>query len=408
MHSSEIYSRTLNLVGVSHKTLGVAERELLTKFAGSELEQFLSSLTSSCNLEEAVVISTCNRFEVVGVGAAEIEQSLVGFFTKSLPSGVSGESIYNFRNTGAVRHLFEVTSSLDSMVLGENQILKQVKDSYAAAVKCGYAGKYLHHLFQDAFRVAKRVRTDTGISKNGISISYIAVRLAEQIFGDLSDRSVLIIGSGEMAELAALHFRAKGCSRITVANRTLLNALNVARLVGGSAASLDELPELLRQADIVIGSISVEKPIITPQQLKQVAPRKDVFLIDLGVPRNFSSELNELEGVYLYNIDDLDSVVKQNVELRKEAMADASLIVQQGILRFEKWLVRLIEQPRVIDLRETVKKVCEDEFAKLHLEGENLVLDSAAQQKLQHKITRRLSHELRPLVEERIEAGEEE
>lgn len=394
-----IYFKTVNLVGVNHRTLAVADRELLSKLGDSQSSSLLTALKESCNIEEAAVISTCNRFEVVSIAALDLESSLHGFIRKALPNSVAAESIYSLKNSGAVKHLFEVAASLDSMVLGENQILKQVRDSYQSAVSSGFAGKYLHHLFQDAFRVAKRVRSDTGIAKHGISVSYIAVRLAEQIFGDLNNRSVLILGSGEMAELAAVHFKARGIGKIVVANRTLLNAVDVARLVGGSAASLDELPELLKDVDIVIGSVAVESPIITTDLLKRVRPKGDLFCIDLGVPRNFAEEISKIEGLYLYNIDDLDAVAKQNIELRKEALCDASLIVQHGILRFEKWLMRVAEEPKILDLRGRVGQLCAEEISALFSNTLNSDELKEKRELLTQRLARRLAHEFGELIE---------
>ena len=394
-----LYSKTVNLVGVNHKTLPIEGREVFSKLVENDPAQFLKAIAHDCALQEAALVSTCNRFEILSVGD-DSENRVMSFLCTNVKGQISPEHFYAHRNTAAVKHLFRVASSLDSMVLGESQVFKQVKDSYELSVQNGFAGKHLHHLFQSAFHVAKQVRCDTEIGSHGISLSYVALRLAEQIFGDLKRCSVLIIGSGEMAELAALHFKTRGVSKLVVANRTLSNALEVARLVGASAISLDEIQSALLEVDVVIGSIRADQPLLVKETLSNLKRRRELFLIDLGVPRNFAADLVELEGVYLYNIDDLGAISERNRELRLEAQKDAELVIQHGLLQFERWLMRLAEEPRILRLRADVQRICDEEVREvLQRFGITGGVD-ALSASLSHRLTQKISHEVIATVEE--------
>lgn len=391
------------LVGVNHRTLSVADREMLTQLE-QRSSDLLPSIVSQCGLQEAALLSTCNRFEVIGVAprqnepAGDVSHRIIECLRSSLERPVETESFYRLMHTDAIRHVFRVSSSLDSMVLGEAQILGQVKGSYERAVKLGLAGKYLHHLFQYAFHLAKKVRAHTEVGSGGVSISYVAVRLAEQIFGSLSSRSVLIIGSGEMAELAALHLKSRGCGAITVANRTIERATELAARIGGSAISLGELDRHIDTVDVVIGSISIDRPFLDMGRATRMLGKRPQFFIDLGVPRNFPEALGSLDNVYLYNVDDLARISDENRGLREEAAKDAEIILEHGMFQFQRWLVKVSAEPAVRDFRSHVHEICREEV-KHRLspqlpESERQVIV----EELAHRISQKISHRMTKLL----------
>lgn len=374
------------IAGVSFRTLDLAGREAVAAQVG-EPGLFAQSLISRGAAAEAVVVSTCNRLEVVCAG--DRVRSSLEIFGETLPQ----KSIYELRNVDAVKHLYRVASSLDSMVVGETQILGQVKDAYQVAIRAGAVGSHLHHLFQSAFHVAKRVRSNTGVAQSGISVSFVAVKLAQQIFGDLSDRTALILGSGEMAELAALHLVSQGCKRLIVVNRTLERALELAERFGGSAVGLSELESVLPQAHIVIGSVTSDKAIIDPAMIRRMKRREPLFLIDLGLPRNFSPGLAEMDSVYLYNLDDLIEISSKNMTLREESRHEADIIIEHGLLQYERWLAKVRAAPEILDFRQQVRAVLEQELSEsISLEPQELSdLAYRVSQKIGHRFTEALS-----------------
>ena len=400
---NEAYEPRVVLTGVSYKTLNVDGRERLAR-AIPVPELLAERVVREGLATEAAVISTCNRFEIVSVGGEgggirQFFESLLGSATN--PSDV----LYQYLDDSAVRHLYRVSSSLDSMILGEAQILGQVKKAYQRAIEVGSVGSHLHHIFQSAFNVAKKVRAHTDVSQHGVSVSYVAVRLAEQIFSDLDNTTVLILGSGEMAELAALHLCSRGCRRIIVANRTVEKAAELAERFGGSAVSLSDVDRVLDQADIVIGSISIDKPILSRSALRARKGDRPLFLIDLGVPRNFASDMAEMDSVYLYNIDDLAGIADENRALREAAAQDAELIIEYGLAQFERWRHKRVVQPEIVDLRAAVHEICATEVNRLLATQEGM--DNGAVGHLAHAISQKIAHELTKLVEHRIK-GESE
>lgn len=380
-----------NLVGVNHKTLPLEQREIFARM-NSDSTALLRSVASHCALDEVAVLSTCNRFEIITAGC-ESEKNILNFIESRIKKPLELDHFYRLRNEDTLRHFFRVASSLDSMVVGEAQILGQVKDAYRKSAASGYAGKYLHHLFQFAFRLAKKIRTSTGVSEKGISLSYIAVKLAQQIFGDLSGRTVLVIGSGQMGELAAVHLKSYGCDNIIVANRTLERASELAKRLGGSAVSFTEVERYVLQSDVVIGSVSVEQPILKTSSLRERRSNKPVFLIDLGVPRNFPTALGEIDNVYLYDIDDLGKISDENRELREEAARDAEVIIEYGVHQFEKWLRKIAVEPAVVDMRTRVAAVCQSELQK----GLENIIESDELSRvlpdLSYRISQKVSHD---------------
>lgn len=399
--ASRIYGDGYTVVGASYRTLAIAERERFGVETLSSAES-LKALMGACGLREAAILSTCNRYEVVAVGAEAQgeagQQRIVDFLLRRIGDGVNAGDFYTLKNAAAVRHLFRVAASLDSMVVGEAQILGQVKRAYESAVAAGGAGKYLHHLFQFAFSLAKKVRANTGIAQRGVSMSYVAVRLAEQIVGSLNERSVLVIGSGEMAELTVLHLKSHGCREIIVANRTLERAFELANKVSGSAIALSDIDRVLGSVDIVVSSISIDRPVLVTRQLERAKRSKSLFLLDLGVPRNFAADLAELDDVYLYNIDDLGRIVDQNLSLREAAAKEGELIVEYGLYQFEHWLAKVAAEGAIVSLRQKVERVCETEIERVL--GEQLPADERAHavQQLSHRISQKLAHDLTELA----------
>ncbi|MCO6430233.1 MAG: glutamyl-tRNA reductase [Deltaproteobacteria bacterium] len=396
-----IYPVSYSLVGASYRTVGVEDRERIASIGG-DIEDFLPRLKSECGLQEAAVISTCNRFEIVSAGGSERSPDrertrIAGFMESSLGGSLSNQ-LYFYENGAAVRHIFRVTSSLDSMVLGEAQVFGQVKESYSRAVKLGCVGKYLHHLFQFAFSLAKKIRSNTALAERGVSISYVAVRLAEQIFGELSDCSAMIIGSGATAELTGLHLKGRGCKNIVVANRTIDRAFELAERLEGSAISLSDISRHLPAVDVVISSVSrVDRPLVEASEIKQMRRARALFLVDLGVPRNLSPLLGQIENVYLYNIDDLSTIVDENKSVREEAAKESEILVDHGLFQFEKWLTKVSAEPAILDFRARMNAVIEGELSDAlknfpHANREEFIGELA------RRLSQRLSHDVTALL----------
>ena len=364
------------VVGVSFLTLSIESREKLSQYGKEE-----SHIAHLCSLSSSVVISTCNRFEVVTTSNEDLRK-ILAFFKDMCPS-LLPQSIFQYHGREAVRHLFRLVSALDSMVVGETQIAGQVKEAYTSAVKQGRGSKMLHHVFQFSFSLSKKIKRSTGLGAQGLSISYVAIQLAQQIFDNFSKVRTLLIGSGQMAELCLLNLKARGCRTITIANRTIERGRQLADRVGGEAIRLEEITERLDEVDLIVGSIQIDAPIITKTDLKR-RRGGPLFMIDLGVPRNFSPQIADLDDVFLYDIDHLGEFISQNKLVRDEAALDAELIVQYGLMNFEKWVDRLQRQPDTIRIRTLIKKVIQSEIQDaLHKEAIDL-----AQPKLEHLIHR--------------------
>jgi len=372
------YPQEIGVIGCSYRTLPVAGREELAQWRPAA-EGWLQSAVRGGALAEAALVSTCNRFEMIVAGEGATEQAMRQFAQR-----VPDSTLYCYQNRDAVRHLYRVASSLDSLVIGESQILGQVKASYERARELGMVRKYLHHLFQGAFSTAKKIRTHTEIADYGVSVSYVAVQLARQMFGPLSASRAAIVGSGEVAELVALHLGAAGCSEIVVANRTVSRAAELAARFGGRAVSLDELPRLVKEVDIIVGSITIDRPILEAKTIREARRSRPLFLIDLGVPRNFSEAVRSVSGVYLAGVDDLASIADTNRALREEAALEAGVVIDYGVHQFERWLKRVESEPSLLSLRDQVRTIVSAE-----LNGVGVEQDSA--DRTIHRITERIT-----------------
>jgi glutamyl-tRNA reductase len=360
----------LLLCGVNHKTAPVALREKLACLI-PDVAVAYGHLKSWPEISESLLYNTCNRVELMCVTEAPQDAAVrVREFFARHPEIAPGDleaSFYAHRDQEAVQHLFRVAASLDSMVVGEPQILGQMKMAYREATENQSTGPILNRLIHKAFTVAKRVRCETGIGDHAVSVSYAAVTMAKKIFGDLAGKNVLLLGAGEMAELSLEHLKGHGVAKITVANRTLERGLRLARQFGGEAVSLEELPDQLLTADILISSTGAGNVLITREQVKGVMRRRKqrpLFLIDIAVPRDLDPGINDLDNVYLYNIDDLKEVVELNWQRRQHEAVKAERLVATETLKFLHWLETLEVFPTIIALKDKAEAICQAELKK--------------------------------------------
>lgn len=354
--------------GINHKTAPVEIREQ-TVFAPDELADALQGITGSGGAHEATILSTCNRTEVYcGLEKPDIEMPIQWFsdHNRLLPTGIE-PYLYTHREAAAVRHAFRVAAGLDSMVLGEPQILGQMKEAFAAAHKAGTTGKILNRLFQQTFSVAKKVRTDTAIGASAVSVAYAAVSLAKQIFNRLQDQTVLLIGAGDTIELCARHLKQQGIQHMIVANRTLERARTLAGPLDAESISLGEIPARLNEADIVISSTASQLPILgkgAVERALKIRRRRPMFMVDIAVPRDVEAEVADLNDVYLYTIDDIEGVVQENLQSRLQAARDAEKIIDTQVAEFMQWIKSLAAIPSIRALREGADAVREAELAR--------------------------------------------
>lgn len=359
------------IVGLNHRSAPVELRERLA-FAEEELPGVSRRALERPAVEEAVVISTCNRVEIVAAvtDAAAAANALVELLAaeRRLARELIVPHLYELRGSDALRHLFRVASSLDSMVIGEPQILGQLKDQYGLATSAGCAGTILHRCFHKAFSVAKRVRTETAIATRAVSVSSAAVELARSIFDRLEGKTVMLIGAGKMSELAARHLLAAGVSSLLVSNRTFDRAVELARRYGGIAVPFADFPRYLPLADLVIGSVAAGGSyVLEPAALAEVVrarQRRPMFLIDLAVPRCFDPQLEQLDGVYLYDIDDIERMAAENRDERAREAERAEAIVDAEVAAFSGWLATLEAVPTIAALRARTEEIRQREVAK--------------------------------------------
>ncbi len=356
--------------GMSYETAPVELRECLAKDPDNVNTALAFMRDLEC-IHEGLFISTCNRVEALytSENLDEAKKSILSLMSRlgGIPEHRLLSNIFTFEGMEAVSHIFRVASSLDSMVMGEPQILGQVKDAYRQAIRAKTSGVVVNRMMHRAFHVAKRVRTETGISDAAVSVSYAAVELAKKIFRDLQGKSILLIGAGEMAELAATHLMGHGVSSIRVANRTFQVALEKAESFNGTPVSLEEVGTQLLEVDIVVTSTASTEPVITYEQVKSSLRKRrnrPLFFIDIAVPRDVEPRVNELENVYVYDIDDLKGIVEDNIAHRKDEAVKAERIVQEEVLKFERWLKGLEVVPTIVSLREKAENIRQAEIKK--------------------------------------------
>jgi glutamyl-tRNA reductase len=393
------------VVGLSHKTAPVEVREKLS-IGADAIPEVLARLSQRNELSEVMFLSTCNRVEVVA--SADTAEAAMKAIKESLSAYVGGAPddlapyLYEKDGHDAVRHVFRVAASLDSMVLGEPQILGQVKGAYDAAVAAGTLRSFLGRCVHRAFTVAKRVRTETALGSGTVSISSVAVDLARKIFGDLSSHTVLLVGAGEMAEQAAKSL-GKGARSIRVCNRSFERAAALAQTFGGGAAPLDKLDEELLISDVVVTSTASRAFVVTRDMVKRAMKARKgrtLFFIDIAVPRNVEPEVHKIDNVYVYNVDDLEHEVAFGLRARQNEVAAAEKIVGEELAEFEAWARGLNVQPTIVALRAKTKAVLQAELErslggrlKHLLEGDRAALQQmvdSAVNKLMHAPTTRL------------------
>ncbi len=362
----------LLLVGISHRTATVELRERLD-FQARGLEVALRALVDHYGVHEAVVLQTCNRAEVYAACDA-VEPTRTGVLNfMSDFHGVERHQVaplaYDGVDVEAARHLFRVAAGLDSLVVGEPQILGQVKDAHAAGQQAHTVGPVLNRLFHSSFAAGKRVRSETGLGAGAVSVSYAAVSLARKIFGDLAGRHVLVIGAGEMGKLTAQHMRSHGAHRVTIVSRTLAHAARTAEAIGGaSAAPWEALDSALATSDIVITATGAAKPILSHGRVDAVMRarrNRPLFIIDIAMPRDVEPSAGEIEQVFLYNIDDLTSTVRENLARRTNEAATAEAIVAEEVGKFGAWLRSRGAIPTVIALRHRFDAIRRSELQRL-------------------------------------------
>ncbi len=361
----------LVLIGMNHKTAPLEIRERLQLSSG-DVERALPELMSLPEIREAICLSTCNRVEVIS-RVTDGEPAVAGL--KSFIYGQGNLDIadmerclYVYRDLEAVRHLFRVTSSLDSMVMGEPQILGQLKEAYRQAVDNRATTVLLNRLLHHASRVAKRVRTETGIAGNAVSVSYAAVELAKKIFGNLQGKTVLLIGAGEMSELAARHLINHGVGKFLIANRTYARALEMAETFQGQAIEFQDLAARLGEADIVISSTGATGYVITREMVAQALHGRKknrlLFLIDIAVPRDIDPAAGEIDNAFLYNIDDLQEVVDDNLKSRRQEAERAETIIEEEVEKCRAWMNSLLVVPTIVSLRQKLEGIIKGELDK--------------------------------------------
>jgi glutamyl-tRNA reductase len=360
----------LILVGVNHKTTPVEIREKLA-FTKGKIEESVDQLLSFPDIIEHTILSTCNRVEIYARANCQnsaiqsIKQFICDFH--GLSAVHLEEHFYSYSNEAAIEHLFRVSSSLDSMILGEAQILGQVKDAYSLAKDLRSTGLVLNQLFEKAFSIAKKVREETGIAERSVSISSAAVELAQKIFDDLENHTVMLVGTGEMAELAAKHLISYGVKTVYVTSRTYERAANLARTLNGSALDFEAFKNELYRADIVITSTSASNFIIKKDMVEkaiQERKNKPIFFIDIAVPRDIEPDVNDLENVYLYDIDDLHVVVSANMKEREKESENAMHLISQEVNKFNNWLGTLDAVPTIVEIRKRVENIGNQEMER--------------------------------------------
>jgi glutamyl-tRNA reductase len=361
----------LHITGVSHKTAPVAVRERLA-FRPETLPAALADLKAREGVAEAVILSTCNRVEItLTTDDLSDPQAIVDSFLsdqKHLDSETITPHLYRHDGQDAIHHLFRVAASLDSMVVGEPQILGQLKTAYAAAKDCGSICGWMDSLMTRAFGVAKRVRSETGVGQMAVSISYAAVELARKIFGDLSSRKIMIVGAGKMSELAARHLRRSGASHVFVTNRTHERAVEMAALFQGTPVDYTRFVSMLPEVDIVITSSGAPHFILHKDEMQRVIAarrNKPMFLIDIAVPRNIEPTVNDVDNVYLYDIDDLQEVVNSNLRERMKEADHAEVMVTEEVERMMARLKVAEVTPTIVGLQEQLEQIRAAEIEKM-------------------------------------------
>jgi glutamyl-tRNA reductase len=358
------------LIGMNHKTAPLDIRERLSIACGDDINP-LKEIMEIPQIREVMYLSTCNRVEVFAhaldteVSVERLKEFI--FNHGNLSAEEMTRCLYVYFDQDAVRHLFRVASSIDSLVMGEPQILGQVKDAYRRSVEHKTTGIILNKIIHHAFRTAKRVRTETGIAGNAVSVSFAAVELAKKIFGNLKGKTILLVGAGEMSELAARHLVGKGVDHILIANRTYARAVKLAEDFHGTAIEFELLPEKLRDVDIVITSTGAPGYVITVPIIEAALRRRKnrlLFLIDIAVPRDIEPAVGDIDNVYLYNIDNLQDIVDENMKGRRNEGEKAEAVIEEEVAKYLEWYNALEVVPTIVSLRQKLEAIVKGELAR--------------------------------------------
>jgi glutamyl-tRNA reductase len=359
------------IIGMNHKTAPLEIRERLSLTPCGNMDNPLMLLMGIPDIREVLYLATCNRVEVLAdVLEADTAVAVLREFMirqGQIPAGELSGYLYVHFDQEAVRHLFRVASSLDSMVMGEPQILGQLKDAYRQAVEHRTTGIILNKLLHHAFRVAKRVRTETGIASHAVSVSFAAVELAKKIFGSLEGKTILLVGAGDMSELSARHLMNHGADKVRIANRTHARALQMAEEFQGVAVPFEDLSHNLKDVDIVISSTGAPGYIIHREMIAEALRRRKnrlLFLIDIAVPRDIDPAAGQIDNVYLYNIDDLQDFVDENRQNREQEARKAAMIIDEEVMTHQSWFNTLEVVPTIVSLREKLEGIVQGELEK--------------------------------------------
>ena len=387
---------TLLAVGINYNTAPVAIRERLA-FPADSLESSLKTLWSSHKINGAAILSTCNRTEFYYQSEESNAKTLIEWISdnKKINANEFTPYLYSYTDTQSIRHMFRVACGLDSMVLGEPQILGQMKTAYQAAYEAGTLGKHLGKLFQHTFSAAKKVRTDTAIGSSPVSVAFAAVQLAQQIFDSLSEQTALLIGAGETIELTARHLHQNNIGRIIIANRTFDKAHTLASQFDGYAISLSEIPSHLAEADIVVSSTASQLPILGKGRVESAIKKrkhKPIFMVDLAVPRDIEAEVGQLNDVYLYTVDDLQNTIEKNMDSRREAAEQAEDIIDTQVEHFLSWMRSQGAQSVIKDYRQQAELTRDQALAKAIALLNNGHTAEEALNRLAHTLTNKLIH----------------
>ena len=384
------------LIGVNHKTAPVEVREQLA-IPERKLPEALQRLMAQPGVSEAMILCTCNRVEILAQtanGAADLRAFLGEYF--HVDRALYEPHLYEYHQNDAVRHIFRVAASLDSMIVGEPQILGQVKEAYATARAAGAVQSYLDLLLTRAFAVAKRVRTETAVGSSSVSVASVAVELAGKIFGSLEGKHVCLVGAGKMSELAARHLIAKGAGPIFVANRTYDRAVTLADRFGGQAIRFDNLYDHCEQADIVITSTGAPVTIFRREHGEKFLSRRKnrpMFFIDIAVPRDVDPEMNKLDGIFVYDIDDLQGAVTSHVAGRQQEAQRAESIIEAEVQRFQTRLLTLNVVPTIVSLQDHFETIRQAELDRVRGRlGQLSAEQEMAVEALSHGIVNKIMH----------------
>ena len=400
----------LTVLGINHRTAPVEVRGQVA-FPPEQLARALAELTALDGIHEAAIVSTCNRTEVYCSRDNTSDDIITDWLCRfhQLESGSLLPHLYNYQQADAVRHVLRVAAGLDSMILGEPQILGQMKEAYQHSLQANSIDTLVNRLFQHTFSVAKQVRTDTAIGASPVSVAFAAVSLARQIFGKLEDQTALLIGAGETIELTARHLHDQGIGKIIVANRTVSRAHDLAAQFNGYGIGLDEISTHLEEADIVISSTGSTEPLISRKQMQAALKKRKhrpVFMVDIAVPQDIAADVAELDDVYLYTVDDLQQVIDENLRSREEAALQAEEIIDDQVERFMAWVQSLDAVPTVRAYREYAESLGEAAIEKAGRQLENGTPPQEVIETLTRNLVRKLSHN--PSVNLRNAAAEGE